>query len=93
MAYDWPGNIRELRYSIERAVILNDGDELNLHDFASLDGSGDAAVLTDCEDRSLEQIEEAAIRRVLAKHRGNVTNAAKELDLTRTSLYRRHQKI
>ena len=92
MAYDWPGNIRELRYSIERAVILNDGDELNLHDFASLDGSGDAAVLTDCEDRSLEQIEEAAIRRVLAKHRGNVTNAAKELDLTRTSLYRRIKK-
>jgi DNA-binding NtrC family response regulator len=92
MAYDWPGNIRELRYSIERAVILNDGDELNLHDFASLDGSGDAAVLTDCEDGSLEQIEEAAIRRVLAKHRGNVTNAAKELDLTRTSLYRRIKK-
>lgn len=92
MAYDWPGNIRELRYSIERAVILNDGDELNLHDFASLDGSGDAAVLTDYEDGSLEQIEEAAIRRVLAKHRGNVTNAAKELDLTRTSLYRRIKK-
>ena len=92
MAYDWPGNIRELRYSIERAVILNDGDELNLHDFASLDGSGDAAVLTDREDGSLEQIEEAAIRRVLAKHRGNVTNAAKELDLTRTSLYRRIKK-
>ena len=92
MAYDWPGNIRELRYSIERAVILNDGDELNLHDFASLDGSGDAAVLTDCEDGSLEQIEEAAIRRVLAKHRGNVTTAAKELDLTRTSLYRRIKK-
>ena len=92
MAYDWPGNIRELRYSIERAVILNDGDELNSHDFASLDGSGDAAVLTDCEDRSLDQIEEGAIRRVLAKHRGNVTNAAKELDLTRTSLYRRIKK-
>ena len=92
MAYDWPGNIRELRYSIERAVILNDGDELNLHDFASLDGSGDAAVLTDYEGGSLEQIEEAAIRRVLAKHRGNVTNAAKELDLTRTSLYRRIKK-
>ena len=92
MAYDWPGNIRELRYSIERAVILNDGDELNLHDFASLDGSGDTAVLTDREDRSLEQIEEAAIRRVLAKHQGNVTNTAKELHLTRTSLYRRIKK-
>ncbi len=92
MAYDWPGNIRELRYSIERAVILNDGDELNLHDFASLDGSGDAAVLTDCEDRSLEQIEEATIRQVLEKHQGNISNAAKELGLTRTSLYRRIKK-
>jgi DNA-binding NtrC family response regulator len=92
MAYDWPGNIRELRYSIERAVILNDGDELILQDFASLDGGGAAAVLTDGEDRSLEQIEEAAIRQVLAKHLGNVTNAAKELELTRTSLYRRIRK-
>jgi DNA-binding NtrC family response regulator len=92
MTYAWPGNIRELRYSIERAVILCDGDELKARDFASLDGGNGAATPADYQNRSLEQIEEATIRQVLDKHHGNISNAAKELGLTRTSLYRRIKK-
>jgi DNA-binding NtrC family response regulator len=92
MSYSWPGNIRELRYSIERAVILFDGDELRSRDFAALDSGNGTAAPTDGQNRSLEQIEETTIRAVLKKHQGNISSAARELGLTRTSLYRRIKK-
>lgn len=89
--YSWPGNIRELRYSIERAVILFDDDELQVSDFSALSDNKTGAP-TIGHSRSLEQIEESTIRDVLQKHDGNVSYAAKELGLTRTSLYRRIKK-
>jgi two-component system response regulator HydG len=91
MSYSWPGNIRELRYSIERAVILFDGDELQASDFSALRDEGGRAATTG-QHRSLEQIEESTIRDVLQKHDGNISYAAKELGITRTSLYRRIKK-
>jgi DNA-binding NtrC family response regulator len=92
MHYAWPGNVRELRYSIERAVILCDGDELRTRDFSSLQGSGSDSPTGYFGDMSLEQIEKTTIERVIEKHQGNISNAAKELGLTRTSLYRRIKK-
>lgn len=89
--YSWPGNIRELRYSIERAVILFDDDELQVSDFSAL-SDNKAGAPTIGHSRSLEQIEESTIRDVLQKHDGNVSYAAKELGITRTSLYRRIKK-
>ena len=91
-SYSWPGNIRELRYSIERAVILFDGDELRSRDFAALDLSNGPEAPADGQNRSLDQIEEMAIRAVLRKHQGNISSTARELGLTRTSLYRRIKK-
>jgi transcriptional regulator with PAS, ATPase and Fis domain len=92
LEYSWPGNVRELRYCIERAVILLDGDELGVRDFSVLDASRLRVSADNTQNRSLEQIEENTVRQVLKKHKGNVSYAAKELGLTRTSLYRRIKK-
>lgn len=91
-AYRWPGNVRELRHSIERAVILCDGDRLRSSDFASLDSTRGTPSSIAHQHQTLEEIEEATIRLVLDRHRGNISKAAKELGLTRTSLYRRIDK-
>lgn len=91
LSYAWPGNIRELRYSIERAVILFDGEELGVEDFSAL-STGDTQLSIRGQNLSLDQIEESTVRQVLQKHNGNVSYAAKELGLTRTSLYRRMKK-
>ena len=90
--HHWPGNIRELQHAVERAVIMSEGTVLEPHDF----------FLTESEDRSdtdslptnmnLEETEKLLIRKVVDKHGGNISRAAKELGLTRASLYRRMEK-
>jgi DNA-binding NtrC family response regulator len=93
MNYRWPGNVRELRYSIERAVILADGDELGLQDFLSLtDSTNQAVQLEKTQNQTLDDMEKATIDKCLRDHQGNISHAAKELGLTRASLYRRIEK-
>ncbi|MFN8254296.1 MAG: sigma-54 dependent transcriptional regulator [Bacteroidales bacterium] len=89
--YTWPGNVRELQHSIERAVIMADSSVLLPTDFhlATTIAKVDEVEL---ENYNLEEVEKTIIQRVMKKHRGNVSNAAKELGLTRTSLYRRMEK-
>lgn len=89
-AYRWPGNVRELRHSIERAIILAEGERLRSEDFSSLNAPADQ--ITKAGAQTLEEVEKATIRRVLEKHSGNISGAARELGLTRTSLYRRIEK-
>jgi DNA-binding NtrC family response regulator len=89
--YHWPGNIRELQHAIERAVILTDAPLLLPTDFLCPEsGQTEEAVVFD--DFNLEQVEKMVIRKALLKHNGNVTHAAEELGLTRTSLYRRMER-
>ena len=92
--YSWPGNIRELRHSIERAVILSDGKELKAGDFATLDPEIHRPHTKPLEsgNKTLDEVEKAVIEKTLATHQGNISKAAKELGLTRTSLYRRIEK-
>lgn len=96
--YPWPGNVRALRHAVERAMILSEGDSLEVDDFSlsSAAGTGrmsDTARLSVIDDfRTLEEIEKETIGRALKKHRGNISHAAKELGITRTSLYRRMEK-
>ncbi|MEM1321476.1 MAG: sigma-54 dependent transcriptional regulator [Bacteroidota bacterium] len=91
--YQWPGNIRELRHAVERAVILGDGQALQPQDFLFHDSAGDAGGDTvKMETYNLEEMEKWAIRQVLDRYRGNITKAAKELGLTRAALYRRMEK-
>jgi DNA-binding NtrC family response regulator len=89
--YDWPGNVRELQHAIERAVIMSDSQMLGPSDFFfSVPAAKEEGLVF--EDYNLEQVEKAVIRRTLSKHDGNISRAAKELGLTRTSLYRRLEK-
>ena len=89
--YHWPGNIRELMHTLERAVILTESQMLQPTDFLfpETDKEVEGVVF---ENYNLEDVEKTVIRKALKKHEGNVSHAAKELGLTRTSLYRRMEK-
>jgi two-component system response regulator HydG len=91
-SYNFPGNVRELQYTIERAVIMADESTLRPDDliFSILETSTDNVV--DADNIPLSALEKNAILRVIEKHNGNITRAAKELGLTRTALYRRLSK-
>lgn len=90
--YNYPGNVRELQYTIERAVIMADDQLLRPDDliFSILETPGE--VIVDDDNVPLSTLEKNAILRVIEKHSGNITRAAKELGLTRTALYRRLSK-
>ena len=92
--YDWPGNVRALRHAVERAVILAPGDSVEPRDL-QLDYSSPAdasAPAPSGKVLTLEQVEKETIERALRKHGFNISHAAKELGLTRASLYRRMEK-
>ncbi|WP_342648453.1 sigma-54 dependent transcriptional regulator [Mucilaginibacter sp. CSA2-8R] len=91
--YGYPGNIRELQYTIERAVIMAEDATLQPDDliFSSLE-TAKPQNAEDADNVPLSEMEKNAILRVIDKHSGNITRAAKELGLTRTALYRRLNK-
>jgi two-component system response regulator HydG len=86
--YTWPGNVRELQHAVERAVIMAGSDVLQPEDFlvTSTERTDGEVVL---DSLKLEDVEKVVIRKALAKHGGNVSRVARELGLSRTSLYRR----
>jgi two-component system response regulator HydG len=89
--YDWPGNVRELQHAVERAVIMSDADALRPADF--LFNAGDAALAGNASPAGrLEDMERAFVDSVLSKHGGNVSQAARELGISRAALYRRLEK-
>jgi DNA-binding NtrC family response regulator len=90
--YAFPGNIRELQYTMERAVIMSEGDSIDASDilFSPLESSHHISI--EPNDMRLSSVEKTTILKVIQKHNGNITNAAKELGLTRTALYRRLDK-
>lgn len=92
LQYHFPGNVRELQYTIERAVIMAEGSRLMPSDliFSPIESSGGKVQLE--EDTNLENIEKNTIMRVIEKHQGNISRAARELGITRTALYRRLSK-
>jgi DNA-binding NtrC family response regulator len=93
-AYDWPGNVRALRHSAERAVILSDGGPLTVDDFSIRRQAEHIPVVAapTGADLNLERAEKQMIERALHKHAYNISLAANELGLTRASLYRRMEK-
>jgi len=89
--YHWPGNVRELQHAIERAVIMGESQILQPTDFFFKEADAKAEGIA-LEDYNLEEIEKIAIRKALSKHGGNISQVAKELGLSRASLYRRLEK-
>ena len=93
LAYSFPGNVRELQYAIERAVIMADSGTLNANDvvFSPLEQTKEE-VANIPTTYNLEDLERSTIEQVIDKHNGNISRAAKELGLTRAALYRRLNK-
>jgi DNA-binding NtrC family response regulator len=89
--YQWPGNIRELIHTLERAVILADSQVLQPADFLFPEADKDLEGVV-FDSYNLDDVEKTVIRKALKKHEGNISHAATELGLTRTSLYRRMDK-
>jgi transcriptional regulator with PAS, ATPase and Fis domain len=90
--HSWPGNIRELQHAVERAVIMSESNILQPQDFflSQLEDNQNYEGMDDITN--LEEREKLLIRKVIDKHGGNISKAAKELGLTRASLYRRIEK-
>jgi two-component system response regulator HydG len=89
--YPWPGNVRELQHAIERAVIMTDQNSLDPEDFI-LTSQTRKTSFNEFDTYNLEEIEKRIITKVLKNNQGNITQASKDLGLTRTSLYRRMEK-
>ena len=90
--YQWPGNVRELQHAIERAVIMTENNKLEKDDFFFLLASTQELPSNQTDSFNLDEIERNVIHRAIEKHSGNISKAAKELGLTRASLYRRLEK-
>ncbi len=90
--YHYPGNVRELQYAIERAVIMAEGNVLSASDilFSPLESA--PAEVGEAEHSNLSAVEKNTILKVIEKNGGNISKAAKELGITRTALYRRLSK-
>lgn len=92
--YHYPGNVRELQYSIERAVIMSDSATLRAEDilFSPIEQVTSVATEVTPHSHNLEELEKKTIQSVIDRYQGNISKAAKELGLTRATLYRRLEK-
>jgi len=94
--YDWPGNVRELENAVEHAVAVSDGPTLGASELPAsvrsprllAPGAGRARTGRDPDARSLDDVTREHVMRALARHDGNATAAAKQLGVSRTTLWR-----
>ena len=84
--YHWPGNIRELQHAVERAVILSRQPLLTSNDFQL---SSTSPTVEAEKVLNLMTVEKEVIRQAVMKSNGNLTLAAEELGIGRTTLYRK----
>ena len=88
--YHWPGNVRELRHVIERAVILTTGATVSEETFEKKSGSASGTL--QISSFQLDELERETITKTLKRFNGNITDASKELGISRQALYRRIEK-
>ncbi|AKD57611.1 sigma-54-dependent transcriptional regulator [Spirosoma radiotolerans] len=94
--YRWPGNVRELQHAVERAVILarpegGSGTLLEPANFVFRKDGNAASPVN--ETLQLEDMERQLIQQAMQKHRGSITDVARELGVSRQALYRRLEKF
>ncbi len=92
--YDWPGNVRELMNAVERAVVLARTDYLDDQDFSILQpllqqSAPAPSDFDDIDNVPLEEVEKAAILRMLESVAGNKSEAARRLGITRKTLHKK----
>ena len=88
MAYDWPGNARELRNALERATVVCSGGMIELTIFRLTQHQRSTPVIA----TELKSVERSMIERVMNDMQGNISKAARTLGISRTQLYRRLRK-
>jgi two-component system NtrC family response regulator len=94
-AQPWPGNVRQLQQAVERAVLVDTRDRLDVESFTDLAAApgretGDS--LPDVGAMTIDEIERAMILKSLRHHGGNISRVAESLGLSRPALYRRFEK-
>ena len=96
LAHEWPGNVRELQNTMRRALVLADGDTLQVRDLPlrirggttnGSDGSGEQLTLADAVGRATQRVERLLIQATLVEHDGNQSTAADVLGINRRTLY------
>lgn len=92
MLYHYPGNVRELQYTIERGVIMADNPVLKAEDITFSPIEQPKETPHSIPTHNLEDLERTAIEQALKKHNGNISQVAREVGLTRGALYRRLEK-
>lgn len=90
LKYNWPGNIRELEHSIEKAVILSDNQVLNADDFFLRPVTG---TRTEFDTLRIEDMEKRLIQTALEKTPNNISATADKLGITRQTLYNKMKKF
>ena len=95
-AAPWPGNVRQLRQTIERTVLVTSKDVLEVADFEAAAALEPAAAPRDTlpavGSMTMDEIERAMIVKSLAHHGGNISRVAESLGMSRAALYRRLEK-
>ena len=89
-AYDWPGNVRELENAIERAVVVQCGEEILAQDLP-IENSRPIAP-PPAGDMSLAAVEKQHIQAVLEEMEGNISRTARALGIDRATLYSKIEK-
>ena len=93
---NWPGNVRQLRQLIERAVLVRGKRDLDVDDFEAVRDVAPSAAreesLPEAGAMTLDEIERAMIEKCMRHYDGNLTRVADALGLSRAALYRRLEK-
>lgn len=84
----WPGNIRQLEHTVEKALILSDSDTLHSRDF----DLHESQASTEEQPITLEDMERNAISMAIKQHAGNMSEVARQLGITRQTLYNKLRK-
>jgi DNA-binding NtrC family response regulator len=95
LTYDWPGNVRELQNVIQHAVLLGEGDSVQLLDLPDYLRGEDQQGITfqSMREKQSEAVERTFLVELLRRHRGNVSEAAAEACMTRKMIYRLAKKF